>query len=270
MSTEIVSKINQLTQSQPYGVVFLSSWLSERGYSLDLQQRYKKSRWLESMGAGALKRAGDMVQIEGAIYALQRQLGVSIHIGGKSALAMLGKSQYLQFDQKEITLFGQPTEKLPKWFSAYPWEKKLKYHRSNFLPQGLNMVNFEVGSFNIKLSGPIRAMMECLYLAPMEQSLVECYELMEGLNNLPPVSVQALLEQCNSIKVKRLFLFMAEKAEHSWFKYIKQDKIDLGKGKRSVVPDGIYIPKYRITVPKELVNHEYKNQVKLLDPLEGF
>lgn len=49
---------------------------------------------------------------------------------------------------------------------------------------------------------------------------------------------------------------MAEKAGHSWFKYIKYDKIDLGKGKRSVVADGIYVPKYEITVPKELVNHE--------------
>lgn len=243
-------------QSQPYGIVLLSSWLSEQGYSLGLQNRYKKSRWLESIGTGAMKRTGDRVQIEGAIYALQKQLNMSVHIGGKSALGMLGKSHYLEFGKKETTLFGQAPEKLPKWFLDYPWEQKLKYHRSNFLPQDLNMVDFEVGNFSISISGPIRALMECLYLAPKEQSLVECYDLMEGLNNLPPVTVQVTLEQCNSIKVKRLFLFMAEKAGHSWFKHIKTDKINLGKGKRSVVSDGIYVPKYEITVPKKLVNRE--------------
>lgn len=256
MSTESVSKINQLMQSQPHGIVLLSSWLSEQGYSLDLQKRYKKSRWLESIGTGAMKRTGDRVQIEGAVYALQRQLNMSVHIGGKSALAMLGKSHYLEFNKKEITLFGQGAEKLPKWFLNYHWEQKLKYYQSNFLPQNLNMLNFEVGSFSISISGPIRALIECLYLAPKEQNLVECYDLMEGLNNLSPVIVQSVLEQCNSIKVKRLFLFLAEKAGHSWFKYVKYDKIDLGKGKRSIVSDGVYVRQYEITVPKELINHE--------------
>jgi hypothetical protein len=203
-----------------------------------------------------MKRTCDLVQIEGAIYALQKQLNMTVHIGGKSALAMLGKSHYLEFYKKEITLFGQVPEKLPKWFSNYQWEQKLNYHQSNFLPPNLNMVDFEVKNFSISISGPIRALMECLYLAPKEQSLVECYDFMESMNNLPPAAVQAVLEQCNSVKVKRLFVFMAEKAGHSWFKYIKLDKIDMGKGKRSIVSEGIYVPKYQITVPKELVNHE--------------
>src|SRR5688572_21230619 len=116
MSTERPSKINQLMQSQPYGVVFLSSWLREQGYSLELQKRYKKSRWLEAIGTGAMKRLGDQVQIEGAIFALQKQLNMSVHIGGKSAMARLGKSHYLELNQKKITLFGQANEKLPKWF----------------------------------------------------------------------------------------------------------------------------------------------------------
>ena len=190
-------------QSQPYGIVLLSSWLSEQGYSLDLQKRYKKSRWLESMGTGSMKRMGDRVHIEGAIFALQKHFNMSVHIGGKSALAMLGKLHYLELDKKKITLFGQAPEKLPKWFSDYHWEQKLKYHRSNFLPKVLNMVDFEVRNFSINISSPIRTLMECLYLAPKEQSLMECYDLMEGLNNLSPVTVQTILEQCNSVKVKR-------------------------------------------------------------------
>jgi Transcriptional regulator, AbiEi antitoxin, Type IV TA system len=77
--------------------------------------------------------------------------------------------------------------------------------------------------------------MECLHLAPEKKDLCECYELMEGLTNLRPQQVQALLKACTSVKVKRLFLFLAEKAKHDWFEYLDLTKIDLGKGKRSVV-----------------------------------
>jgi hypothetical protein len=75
---------------------------------------------------------------------------------------------------------------------------------------------------------------------------------MEGLNNLSPKLVQSLLENCQSIKVKRLFLYMAEKAKHPWLTYLDITKIDLGKGKRSIVKSGAFIEKYGITVPKEL------------------
>ena len=68
--------------------------------------------------------------------------------------------------------------------------------------------------------------------------------------------VQNLLEQCSSIKVKRLFLYMAEKSQHDWFKYINLEKIDIGKGKRSLVKDGVFVAKYAITVPKVLAEYE--------------
>src|SRR5690606_32598241 len=124
MGTVITSKINRLMQSQPYGVVFLSSWLREQGYSFELQKRYKNSRWLEAIGTGAMKRAAEEIQIEETILALQKKLNKSVHIGGRSAMEMLGKSHYLEDYQKEVTLFGQAGEKIPKWFTDYPWEQK--------------------------------------------------------------------------------------------------------------------------------------------------
>jgi len=96
--------------------------------------------------------------------------------------------------------------------------------------------------------------MECLYLVPKEQDLVECYEIMEGLNNLRPMQVQKLLETCGSIKVKRLFLFLANKADHDWVNYLKLDRVDLGSGKRRIVNDGVYDATYQITIPRALVN----------------
>jgi hypothetical protein len=252
MSTEMESKINRLPYLQPPGVVLQSIWLVQEGYSHDLQQRYKKSKWLKSIGTGAFIRTGEQVTYEGAIYALQKQSGSTIHPGGRTALSLLGKAHYLELATKRIVLFGGSKDNLPAWFKHYDWGPKIEYHETSFLPPDIGLTEIEIKNFSIKVSGAIRAILECLYLAPQRQELIECFELMEGLNNLPPKQVQTLLENCNSIKVNRLFLYMAEKAAHSWFSYLDLKNINLGSGKRSIVKNGVYIDKYKITIPKEL------------------
>jgi hypothetical protein len=167
-------------------------------------------------------------------------------------LSLLGKLHYLELSTSVVTLFGTRREKLPAWFNTHDWGVKVNYYASQFLPSHVGLIDVAHKSFTIKVSGAARALMECLYLAPEKQELVESYELMEGLNNLKPDAVQELLEQCSSIKVKRLFLYMANKASHQWVEYIDTDKIDLGAGKRSLVPNGMYNAKYQITIPKEL------------------
>ncbi len=255
MSTESSTKINKLLMSQPSGVVLQSTWLTEHGYSTDLQKRYRKGNWLQSLGTGAMVRSGDQVGYEGGIYALQTQSLFSVHPGGRTALAYLGKSHYLEFSTKKVTVFGERKDHLPKWFVNHGWGVTINYHPTSFLPTDLGLENFEFRNFSIKISGAVRALMECLYLAPEEQDLMECLQVMEGLNNLRPNQVQALLEQCQSIKVKRLFLYMAEKVGHGWLKYLETDKIDLGKGKRSIVKNGVYNDKYQITIAKELADY---------------
>lgn len=253
------TKINLLLKSQPSGVVFLSSWLVNQGYSLDLQKRYKKGKWLQSIGTGAMIRAGDEVGYEGAVYALQQQLGLSAHPAGRTAMSLLGKAHYLELAQSKVILFGQAKETLPSWCRNRDWGVKLDYHSSSFLPAGLGITDVELKTFSIKVSSAARALMECLYLAPLNQDLIECFELMEGMNNLQPILVQQLLEQCTSVKVKRLFLYMAEKANHDWVRYLNMETIDQGRGKRSLVDNGVYVPKYQITVPKELAHYGNEN-----------
>lgn len=254
MSTENMTKINRLLGTLPNGVVLLSSSLALQGYSLNLQRRYRDSHWLESIGHGAMIRAGDQVGYDGAMYALQ-EAGWSIHPGGITALSILGQAHYLSLSAKKVTVFGSKEEKLPAWFQKRNWGVKVDYYQSEFLPANVGTITFQVKEFKIKISGAARALMECLYLAPKKQELVECYELMEGQNNLRPDIVQALLEQCTSVKVKRLFMYMAEKANHTWVEYIDLEKIDFGSGKRSIVKSGIYDPKYKITLPHELGQH---------------
>ena len=252
MSTEKESKLNSLLNTQPSGIVLLSAWLLDQGYSLDLQKRYRKSKWFDSIGTGALIRHNDQVDYLGGIYALQRQQGLSVHPAAKTALAIHGRAHYLQLAAMSVQLFGSGEDRLPLWFKKRDWGVGVDCRLTSFLPSDLGLVDVEHKSFTVKVSSPARAMMECLYLAPKSQPLLEAFELMEGLNNLRPVIVQELLESCTSVKVKRLFLYMADKASHEWFSHIKVSNVDLGSGKRAIVKNGIYISEYEITVPKEL------------------
>jgi hypothetical protein len=259
MSTENGSKINRLLYLQPSGVILQSSWLVRQGYSHDLQQRYKKSKWLRSIGTGAFLRTGDQAGYEGALYALQKQSGLTVHPGGRTALSLLGKAHYLGLAANRIVLFGGSNEKLPAWFRNHDWGTEIDYCETSFLPSDLGLTDLEIKNLSIKVSGPVRAIMECLYLAPQKQELMECLELMEGLNNVPPKQVQILLESCRSVKVNRLFLYMAEKVDHEWFKYLDLQNVNVGNGKRSIVKNGVYVDKYKIIVPKEL--EQYGNHI---------
>ncbi|WP_299108410.1 type IV toxin-antitoxin system AbiEi family antitoxin [uncultured Winogradskyella sp.] len=254
MSLEKEHKINSLLRGWPQNAVYLTSWLVENGYSHQLLSRYKKSNWITSLNNGAYVRSGDSATIEGAVFALQSQSHVSIHPGGKSALNLLGKAHYLEFSRQQYILFGNENERIPSWLTNYNWEMKLNYYPTSFLPADFGFTEVEINGFSIKVSGAARAIMECLYLAPKKQDLKECYELMEGLNNLRPNQVQPLLEACKSVKVKRLFLYLANKCRHPWLEFVSVENIDLGKGKRQIVADGVYDPKYKITIPKNLVD----------------
>lgn len=144
MSTNNKSKINYLLSSNPSGIVYLSSWLGDQGYSLDLQKRYRKSNWFTSIGTGAMIRSGEDVGYQGAIYALQEQAGLFVHPGGKTALSLLGKAHFLEFSPKKITLFGGKTERLPVWFVQYDWEVNMEYHRTSFLPADIGLTEVDV------------------------------------------------------------------------------------------------------------------------------
>lgn len=108
----------------------------------------------------------------------------------------------------------------------------------------------------VLFSSPERAFMECLHLSPAHYSLMDIYYVMEMLTTLRPKLVQELLEICTSVKVKRLFLYMAEKSGHLWFKAINTEEITLGSGKRVCASNGKFIDKYDITIPRELADYE--------------
>lgn len=257
MNTEKPTKINKLLQQIPSGVVLASSWLNEQGYSPELIRNYKNSKWLKTFGNGAVIRYNDEVDYLGAIHTLQNQLGMTVHPSAKTALSLLGRSHFLEMNQQLVYLFAYEKEVLPTWFKKQPWKPKIAFYTSNFLPPNIGMTTVSHKSFSIKVATPARAMLECLYLTPDKISVLECHQVMESLTDLVPAQLQELLEKCTSIKVKRLFLYIADKSNHSWLKHIDKNTIDLGKGKRSFAKQGKYIAQYQITVPKELEENEF-------------
>ncbi len=102
------------------------------------------------------------------------------------------------------------------------------------------------------MSMPERAYLELLDELPQKETFHMADVIMEGLVNLSPRRMQLLLESCQSVKVKRLFFFFAERHQHRWLAHINHEKIDLGKGKRMLVKGGKLDTKYQITVPEEI------------------
>lgn len=253
MSTERHSKIKKLLQAVPDGTVCLATWLETIGISGDLQKRYRKSDWLKAIGTGAFIRPNDKVEWHGGIYAIQKQGNLHIHPGGLTALALQGGAHYIRLGGDNVYLFAKPKTILPRWFKNYNWGTEIKFYRTKFLPELVGLISYEAKTFNIEISASERAILECLYLAPEAMDLVECYQILEGLVNLRPQLLQELLEQCTSIKTIRLFLYMAEKANHAWLKYLDKTKFNTGSGDRSIVKNGVYDAKHKITIPKELV-----------------
>ena len=248
------SKLNKIMQEFPKSLVLLPSWLVSKGYPYELQQQYRKNNWLRSIGKGAMVKSDDHLLLSGALSALQLQLNINIHYGGRSALELQGGSHYLRLAVSDATLFVLGQTRLPSWFVNNKWDSSYQIFKiSLFRNDAIGLVDYKDDYITLKISSMGRAIMECIALCPDNFSLTEAYELMEGLSTLRPKQIQELLEECKSIKVKRLFLYFAERIGHSWFKYIDQTKIDLGSGKRSVTTNGVLVPKYNLVLPKELV-----------------
>jgi hypothetical protein len=216
----------------------------------DLVRRYKKSKWIEPVGPGAYKKYGDTVDWLAGVFAIQTQLNLSIHPGGRTALELLGYVHYIRFKDR-VFLFGKPGEILSKWYKNAGWHNSFEYHQTQLFGESkIGLMVYKHRDISITISAPERAAMEMLYLVPKTQGLDESDKIMNGLLSLRPDIVQALLETCRSIKTKRLFLYLSENNGLPWFADLDLKDVDLGSGKRVIVKNGKYNPKYCISIPE--------------------
>lgn len=252
MTSEIGTKVNRLFRVWPQGTVAVSRWLEAQGAYQQLVHEYEKSGWIQRIGQGAYVRSGDTVEWTGGLHALQELMRLPVHAGAKTALQMQGYAHFLPLGKGGfVSLFGAPGTRLPAWFRQHDWGVQLRYSATNLFTEDSDagLTKIALGTFDVTASAPERAIMEVLYLVPAEESFEEAALLMEGLTTLRPRLVQSLLEQCRSVKVKRLFMFLAEACDHAWVNKLDSSKVDFGKGKRMIVKGGRFDAKYNITVP---------------------
>lgn len=246
-------KLQRLISFSP-GKPILTKDLKEMGISPVLAHQYSRNGWLESLGRGVWKMPHTPLSWASSVQAIQQGMNLKIHLGGRSALESRGLAHYLRQGKRDIWLFSSAGVSLPAWFVRLPWEENFLLTSTSFLLEGVGVSPYEVDNTVLTVSTQERAILECLYGVPQNQDMVEVYHLLEGLRSLRPSLVQSLLEKCSSVKVKRLFLFMARKTKLPCFDYLDLTKITLGTGDRTIVKGGVFDKTYGITVSPELIS----------------
>jgi len=242
-------KLNQRLLSAPLGAVLTSAWLKRQGISANLSKYYVRAGWLHRVGNGAFSIQNESPGWLGAVAGLQQRTP-AFHPGGQTALELAGLAHFLSGGGGPLYLFGRPGDRLPAWFRGIPCARRVRHVATNILPDKIGLREHLEGNLSVMVSTPERAALEFLHHPAIDEAGYEHANLVfEGLGTLRPALVQSLLESCASVKVKRLFLHLAEKHAHAWLKQLKPRKISLGSGKRTLVAGGRFDKKYQITVP---------------------
>lgn len=280
MSTQRGQKLNTLQHLLPEGLVVTASWLNDKSYSSALRSKYVSSGWLTQPVRGIYKRPGADTKWQHVVISLQSLMGQPIAVGGLSALELQGYGHYVRMgSEQRVYLYAEA--RLAKWVNEFSplmrFEQRnaKKLFKEPFIEQAVGKlpelnatVSDTVGSTQLEggltqfrwgdrewpmlISSPERAILEFLDEIPNRQTFEHAADLFTGLANLRPRRLQTLLEQCDSVKVKRLFLWFAEQHQHAWLKHLDMSGIDIGSGKRVIATAGRLDPKYQITVPEAL------------------
>lgn len=272
-------KLNRLQHLLPEGLLADARWLGERSYSSALRSKYVSHGWLEQPVRGVYTRPGGVQRWEQVAVSLQSVLRLPVAVGGRTALNIQGYAHYLPLGGEErIQLYAETS--LPGWLKrldigvsfetrnagrlfpddgiakgvkllSNPADSDLVEGGQQFA-HGLRTVSWGQHAWPLLVSAPERAILELLDELPDGETFENVDVVMEGMRTLSPRRLQELLGSCDSIKVKRLFLWFADRHDLSWLKRLDTSRVETGKGKRVIAKGGRLDTKYQITVPEAL------------------
>jgi hypothetical protein len=229
--------------------------------------------WLERIAPRVYRRPSQlnkaMLRWDVVVLSLQQIMHKPVHVGGRTAVELSGYAHYVEADTPHVYLYGSG---LPSWLAELPLTAKFETRSLGLFANSNSGVEAkrydmrsgeasgslkDVGStssweWSLTMSVPERAILETMDELPHRESFHQVDVVMEGLVNLRPQLLGKLLRECRSVKVKRLFLWYANRHGHAWFKHLDLSAVDLGKGKRQLVHQGHLDPRYQITLPMEL------------------
>jgi hypothetical protein len=283
MALQKAHHLNHLLQRLPPGLLVDSQWLQEQGLSRSRIHDYVARGWLERLRprvyrrpAVATSRAAERpssVTWELAVVSAQALAHKPFHVGGPTALDLLGLSHFLDLGRKSRVWLYDAGRTAPSWFMKLSLDVELLLKvRPLFLSDdlGLEWRRLDLGTGRVggsveqpervepwdqflRMSGAERATLELLDEVGTRVGFHSADRLFEGLANLRPAVLMQLLKECKSVKAKRLFFFFADRHDHAWARRLDPDQFDLGRGKRQIVKGGRLHPKYEITVPADLM-----------------
>ncbi|HQS84266.1 MAG: hypothetical protein B7Y25_05035 [Alphaproteobacteria bacterium 16-39-46] len=240
-------KIQKLFFNLPAGVVLTSAYLEKMGITPQLVQKYKKSGWLERLGGGAYFRKQESISWEGALWAIQQNK--KVFLAGKSALEIQGYEHFLSFGNRNLDIAYEEKFASPLWLRSNPLGAA--WHFSKAPLKTVPLLNeVMVNQISLSVSCLEQAILECCAWLPKYYTFEEVGYFMESLTSLRPEILQNLLEKGCSFKARRVFLFLAERTKHSWFRELNTSKLSLGDHKIQIQKRGIFNAKYLMTVPK--------------------
>ena len=265
----MTAALSTLRDALPEGVPVPVRWLHALGVSSALVHAYVRSGWLQALPGQAYLRPGPALDWLAALYAAQ-QLGLPVHVGHLSALALQGLSHYQPLGAGGPLHLSLP-RRPPVWLANLPFPASWHHdalleehapslqlsppslrHASLTLPvaEKLGMVVADPLPWTVFVSSPERAALELAAGLTRGDSWDTAYETFNGLSMLRPTLVQTLLERCPRVVAKRLFLHLASESGHAWLTYLDLTRVNLGTGDRQVVVGGTLDLTWRVTVPR--------------------
>ncbi|MCM1484242.1 MAG: type IV toxin-antitoxin system AbiEi family antitoxin [Muribaculaceae bacterium] len=248
----MASKIKNIIERTPIGGVLLSSWLSSRGLSRSEQANYVKTGWLKRICFGVYHISTQTPRLYPSLQSISSQSNFKYHIGSITALELKGFSHYGQLGNMIAYVYAM--EKWPPCLDKTDWDITPVRVRSNVYKE-VGLTSISVDGVDIVISSSERAIFEYIDMIPELANPMDVFYIMEMLTTLRPHLINKLLALA-SIKTRRLFLYMANKAKHPWFEELNINDVNLGNGDRSITPGGVYDRKYKIVIPKELADYE--------------
>lgn len=276
--------LNQLLQRLPPGMLVDSKWLQEQGLSRSRIHDYVTRGWLERLMPRVYRRASSAEHApagttkplgwEFAVASAQALAERPFHVGGATALDLLGLSHFLDLGRKSRIWLYDHGRAAPSWLLKLPLDVEVVLYRRRLFDDdddlGLEWRQFELGTGRVgspvdspsrdvlwdqflRMSGAERAALELLDGVGSAVGFHTADRLFEGIANLRPTVLTRLLQKCTSVRAKRLFFFFADRHAHAWAKRLDPDQFDLGRGKRQIVKGGRLHPRYQITVPADLM-----------------
>lgn len=284
MTVQKGQRLNQLLRRLPPGVLVDSTWLKDQGISSSSVHDYVASGWLERLQPRLYRRPTDPPQSspirwETAVASAHRVARRPFHVGGATALDLLGLGHFLQIGSTHNVWLYDSLKGMPSWLEKLPLDTELIIiRRKLFTSEAIGLEYRPIDTATRRVGLPVerpseeglwrqflrmsaseRASLELLDEIEDEFTFQAADSIFEGLSNLRPPVVRRLLEACTSIKAKRLFFFFADRHSHAWTRGLDVHNFDLGRGKRQIVKGGRLNDKFQITVPTGLTRETVRD-----------